>query len=232
MSNRQAIEMTVALRNNLIKSRRQERGWSQKELAIRAGVTVARVQEMERLHVLKPQLMERVLTCLAAALDCEPHELWDESMSAVTKHTTVRLFNTEDVVSFSSHQANALYITDDPTAYESRRYEADRRQKIEQVLLTLKPREERIVRAVYGLDGEPTAIAELAKREGVSVQRIYQLERQTMRKLQHWTRKRLLSEFDPTPPEPRAERTLRYKRDEEGHIINEGDTNHEPHSPV
>ena len=41
------IEMTVTLRNNLVKARRLERGWTQRQLAQQAKVSAALVSHLE-----------------------------------------------------------------------------------------------------------------------------------------------------------------------------------------
>ena len=61
---------------------------------------------------------------------------------------------------------------------------ADQRQKIEEILEGLTPRERAVIRLRFGMeDGTPLTLAEVGQRLGVSRERVRQLEADGLRKL-------------------------------------------------
>ena len=67
------------------------------------------------------------------------------------------------------------------------------RDAINAVLMTLMPREEKIVRARYGLDdGVDRTLEDIAQDYGLSRDRIHQIEQKALRKLRHPRAVRLL----------------------------------------
>jgi len=70
------------------------------------------------------------------------------------------------------------------------------KERVEEVLLTLKPREEDILRLRYGIgDGQPRTLEELGAIFGVTRERIRQIEANALRKLRHPRRSRMLRGF-------------------------------------
>jgi RNA polymerase primary sigma factor len=70
------------------------------------------------------------------------------------------------------------------------------KKRVEEVLLTLKPREEYILRLRYGIgDGQPRTLEELGAIFGVTRERIRQIESNALRKLRHPRRSRMLRGF-------------------------------------
>lgn len=70
------------------------------------------------------------------------------------------------------------------------------REKIEEVLATLSPREARILRMRYGLDnGHPYTLEEVGQKFGLSRERIRQIESKALRRLRHPCRARQLREY-------------------------------------
>ena len=57
---------------------------------------------------------------------------------------------------------------------------------LEQLSKTLLPREVSVIRMLFGLDGEPMSRLEISKVYNVCVNRIYQIEAKTLRKLRHY----------------------------------------------
>jgi RNA polymerase sigma factor (sigma-70 family) len=174
--------MTVALRNNLIKSRRLERGWSQKELAKRAGVSVMTVGSMEtfrRNWSLAAPSLERV----AAALGCGVEELVEPWMGEIQKSRTTKLLSEEDLDLVPFSQALALPA---PGSVEDQASHNELKRIIAQGLETLTPREELVLRLYYGLDGdEPMTYNSIGADERFQVTgyRISQIAAKAIRKL-------------------------------------------------
>ena len=70
------------------------------------------------------------------------------------------------------------------------------KEQLAEVLDTLTPREEKVLRLRYGLDdGKPRTLEEVGKEFNVTRERIRQIEAKALRKLRHPTRSKRLKEF-------------------------------------
>ena len=70
------------------------------------------------------------------------------------------------------------------------------REQLEEVLATLTPREEAVLRMRFGLqDGKPHTLEEVGKEFDVTRERIRQIESKALRKLRHPSRSRKLKDF-------------------------------------
>jgi RNA polymerase primary sigma factor len=70
------------------------------------------------------------------------------------------------------------------------------RDKIEEVLTTLSPREARVLRLRFGLDdGNVYTLEEVGKKFGLTRERIRQIEGKALRRLRHPRRARQLKEY-------------------------------------
>jgi len=70
------------------------------------------------------------------------------------------------------------------------------REKIDEVLATLTPREARILRLRFGLDtGIPYTLEEVGEKFGLTRERIRQIEGKALRRLRHPRRARQLKEY-------------------------------------
>ena len=70
------------------------------------------------------------------------------------------------------------------------------REKVEQVLSTLSPREARILRLRYGLDnGRAYTLQEVGRKFGLTRERIRQIEGKALRRLRHPRRSRQLRDY-------------------------------------
>jgi len=75
-------------------------------------------------------------------------------------------------------------------------YAAMLKERIEEVLATLSPREARILRLRFGLDGNhPYTLEEVGRKFGLTRERIRQIEGKALRRLRHPRRARLLREY-------------------------------------
>ena len=77
-----------------------------------------------------------------------------------------------------------------------RRDEADLREQIDDVLASLSPREEKVIRMRFGI-GEPThySLEEIGARFALTRERIRQIEIKALRKLRHVKRRKQLDAF-------------------------------------
>jgi RNA polymerase primary sigma factor len=84
-------------------------------------------------------------------------------------------------------------ITPSPTQTT---YENMLRERVDQVLATLSPREARILRLRFGLEnGHPYTLEEVGHKFGLTRERIRQIEGKALRRLRHPYRARLLREY-------------------------------------
>jgi RNA polymerase primary sigma factor len=90
-----------------------------------------------------------------------------------------------------------MFIEDElsPTPIQSV-YQSMLKDKIEEVLGTLTPREARVLRMRFGLDtGDPFTLEEVGEKFGLTRERIRQIEGKALRRLRHPRRSRQLKEY-------------------------------------
>jgi len=90
-----------------------------------------------------------------------------------------------------------MFVEDDITPSPSQTaYENLLRERVEQVLATLSPREARILRLRFGLEnGHPYTLEEVGQKFGLTRERIRQIEGKALRRLRHPCRSRLLKDY-------------------------------------
>jgi RNA polymerase primary sigma factor len=70
------------------------------------------------------------------------------------------------------------------------------KERVNEVLSTLTPREARIIRLRFGLEqGRPHTLEEVGKKFGLTRERIRQIEGKALRRLRHPSRSRRLQEY-------------------------------------
>ena len=70
------------------------------------------------------------------------------------------------------------------------------KEQLIEILDTLTPREEMVIRLRYGIDdGHPRTLEEVGKEFGVTRERIRQIEAKALRKLRHPSRSKKLREY-------------------------------------
>jgi RNA polymerase primary sigma factor len=90
-----------------------------------------------------------------------------------------------------------MFIEDEfsPTPMQSA-YQTMLREKIEEVLTTLSPREARVLRLRFGLDdGNVYTLEEVGRKFGLTRERIRQIEGKALRRLRHPRRARQLKDY-------------------------------------
>jgi len=94
-----------------------------------------------------------------------------------------------------SHLGDFIEDTDVPAPAEAASFMILKEQ-LEDVLNTLTPREEKVLRLRFGLDdGRPRTLEEVGQIFGVTRERIRQIEAKALRKLRHPSRSRKLKDF-------------------------------------
>jgi RNA polymerase primary sigma factor len=90
-----------------------------------------------------------------------------------------------------------MFVEDELTPPPSQTaYENMLRDRVEQVLSSLSPREERILKLRFGLEnGHPYTLEEVGQKFGLTRERIRQIEGKALRRLRHPCRSRLLKDY-------------------------------------
>jgi len=90
-----------------------------------------------------------------------------------------------------------MFVEDDITPTPSQTaYENMLKEKVDEVLSTLSPREARIIRLRFGLDNDrPYTLEEVGQKFGLTRERIRQIEGKALRRLRHPCRARLLRDY-------------------------------------
>jgi RNA polymerase primary sigma factor len=131
-----------------------------------------------------------------------PQELADElkldlkRMEWVTKASWVPL-SLESPVGEDDDSELGMFIEDtlSPTPIQSA-YQSMLKQKVEDVLGTLTPREARVLRLRFGLDdGTVYTLEEVGEKFGLTRERIRQIEGKALKRLRHPLRARQLKEY-------------------------------------
>ena len=128
---------------------------------------------------------------IAKELDIEPHKVrWMLKVSW-------RPISLEKPIGEEEDNELGSFIEDDqtPTPTQST-YEHLLKEKMEEVLATLTPREARILRLRFGLlDGRSYTLEEVGQKFGLTRERIRQIEGKALRRLRHPRRSRQLKEY-------------------------------------
>ena len=134
---------------------------------------------------------EATLAEIAAHLEIDVAEV--EELMKITKEP----ISLDAPVSDDS-ESSVVDFVEDPTAAapSTQTDEADLRDEIEEVLASLTPREEKVIRMRYGI-GEPTnySLEEIGSRFCLTRERIRQIEIKALRKLRHAKRRSELEDF-------------------------------------
>jgi RNA polymerase primary sigma factor len=97
----------------------------------------------------------------------------------------------DDDTEFGSFVEDTITPSPAQTAYDNLL-----RERVEQVLGTLSPREARILRLRFGLEnGHPYTLEEVGQKFGLTRERIRQIEGKALRRLRHPCRSRLLRDY-------------------------------------
>jgi RNA polymerase primary sigma factor len=111
--------------------------------------------------------------------------------------TAVRPLSLEQPVGEEEESTLGQFIEDDDSPEPSERAEQSLlREKLDDLLDTLQPREERILRLRYGLlDGHTYTLQEVGEMFGLTRERIRQIEQEALARLRHPSRSRQLKDY-------------------------------------
>lgn len=207
------IEVTLTLRNNRLKQRREELGMTQREFAQAVGIQVSSYCALETMK--KAPTKKRVLrdgalwrTTVQKIADfhgLSPEELFPPAVLAVVTPKIVRRMDGMELAELMSG-ADRRGLPDQM----QHAIEADLSREVAKQLGTLTPKEEDVIRMRFGLnaDGSPHTLDDIGAKYGVQQERIRQIEAKALRKLRHPSRSRRLKVFaeDDAPVHPVAYR--------------------------
>jgi transcriptional regulator with XRE-family HTH domain len=185
------FELTMRLRNNLLKRRRLELGLSTHEMAKRIGINYSTYIGFEglkrspvgylagRLNSAGPSWTPSALK-IAAYYGCSPEELFPGAVLAVTKPEVAVEMSANEALAIAAHCAERSVPMLPDAVLEA----GEDMEEVDQALLSLTNRELLVLGKRYGLDGQPEErLSEVGKRIRLSRERTRQIECRALRKL-------------------------------------------------
>ena len=175
------FEIQIKIKNNLLKQRREELGQTQADLARSAEISYIGYNELECLRAspLRSDGEWRgIAKKIAKFYGAQPEELWPEVVRAVQISSITSKISGPDLLLLSSEcqQRAALPADASMDAQEFK-------DAMAQGLGRLTPRQERVIRKHFGLDGDdPMSFADIAREWGLSRSRIGGLFAMAMRR--------------------------------------------------
>ena len=159
-------------------------------------VPIYKLEIVNRVHQTQKALFQK-LGRDASTLEIATHlEMEVEEVEELLKITREPM-SLDAVVSDDSESTVMEFIENPDAEIPSERLdEADLREQIDDVLASLSPREEKVIRMRYGI-GEPTnySLEEIGTRFALTRERIRQIEIKALRKLRHAKRRKQLDAF-------------------------------------
>lgn len=204
------FEVSVQVRNNRLKERRDALGFNRAELARKAGVGNSDYGALEALKdspvSKKTGTWRPIVFKLADFYKVKPDDLFPPAIIEVKKSEASFKADGAELVRLTSFSGrSALEPLHDP---ELPAIQEETRELVERALKTLTPREENVIRRRFGFDGEEVTLQEAGAglrnygsgKRGVTSTRAREIEAKAIRKLRH--PKRGLSVLDATKETP------------------------------
>ena len=192
------FELSIRLRNNRLKQRRDALGATQDELAQAIGVNASVYQ---RLESLTPKTCAQdsegnwtpTVLKIAEYYDVEPSELFPSSVLKATANTTTRALDGAEIEAMMS--AHQLRASSDPERLlidlESR---TEKFAAVRDATLRLSPKETYVLSMSFGFDseqGKGVKLADLGTVLNVSTSWVHHMRLRSLRKLRRLVAKKL-----------------------------------------
>jgi transcriptional regulator with XRE-family HTH domain len=180
------FELEIRVRNNRLKRLRLSLGLSQLQLCKALDIGANYVGEFETLKrdPVKDEEWTDLALKIAEFFEQDPEYVFPESVRKVKKPYFKSEINPEDFGALiQGTKREQVLLPEDAVA------EKELLREIEKQLGELTPREERILKKRYGIDGhEEKTLAEVSIDEGVTRERIREIEAKALGKLRHPSR--------------------------------------------
>lgn len=165
------LEVTLRVRNNRLKERRDALGFTQVQLARAAGIVLADYQKLEGMSMSPLHSggdWKKCVMALASFHCVEPEDLFPPGTVAISKPRAVRKLNADELRSMLHGSAAPA-----TAALE----EGQTKAAVGRALAKLSPTEAIVIRGRFGFDSEePLTLSEVGKQIGVSGTRARQIE--------------------------------------------------------
>jgi RNA polymerase primary sigma factor len=194
MNNNFKVGVRTFIYHEKLKQLRQEKGWTQAQLAIFCGLKPQRYGLIEQLKTFPTQEEAQNISDILGIKVKELFPLWTFPMyKNRPKH--------EQVIEVTPLQLQSVELKKlcAPDTFSDQEKQIDGellKKEIIKVLKTLTAREGAVLKMRFGLEGgEPKDLEAVGREFGVTKERIRQIEAKALRKLKHPSRKVYLESF-------------------------------------
>jgi transcriptional regulator with XRE-family HTH domain len=185
------IRFVARIKNNRLLEIREKMGLTQGEISGFLGITMLMYQEFESLTrppINKYGKPDKYALQIADVLEVEFDYLWPDAVKAIKSNQVETKMDVRDLLAIAMPKAQMP---------DEKLITKDMEKAIGQLLATLTPRQEKIIRMRYGIgtDQEPMTYNEIGKAFGVGKDRIQQIERRALCFLKNPKRIKKISEY-------------------------------------
>jgi len=189
MENNLAVGVRKSVFHYEMKSRRTALGLTQKQVAEKCEMgdqAYSKIETFRQFPTVKQA--DAISLILGQSVD----KLFPEWSKLVYKKRKAKI-EVHDI-SFVSLESPTYRMLEAPDTTEDNLFDEETKNRMEQVLETITPREREVVKMRFGFYGKTMALEEVGKKFMVTRERIRQIEMKAMRKLRHPSRKGKLRE--------------------------------------
>lgn len=191
------FRVSVRVRNNRLLERREALGFTQAQLAAAAGVCLEQYGQLERMSSTPLSKAapgtdsctgtpwRRAALNVAMFYECSPEDLWPDEILAVKKTASEICASADELVAIAAPAKTP----------EEGFAAAELADRMRAALATLTPREERVLRRMFGIGLPAGTLEEVGADYGVSREHIRMIGARALRKLRHPSRASALKDF-------------------------------------
>ena len=177
-------EITLTVRNNFFLTAMRKKGfWTAAALSRATGVgpsQIGKFLNLRKIPLMKDGCWLPSVERIALALECTPFDLFPP------RHIDAEMSRNVGVVTMAAEEMTTLIATvQAPNPPDRLLEKTDALDTLSKALQTLPPRLEHVLRQRYGIDGEAMTLEAIAKEQGLTRERIRQMESAALRKLRH-----------------------------------------------
>ena len=191
--NPKTFELTMRIRNNLLKQRRIDLNLSARALSEQVGIPYSSYVQLENMR--EPPLRERkrgrrgmhwsnIALKLAEFYRCMPEDLFPSAVLAVAHPVVVKKLEAQELCPLLGSQCDGTVQALPPSSAERTEKLIEIIELIEHAGLT--PREDKVISMMLGLhSGISATLDEVALEYGVKKERVRQIQEEALRKIRH-----------------------------------------------